>query len=134
VSLYPLQFTHLSGLLVKGGFIAVSPHTPPPLTRKGSYNGTRCANPFKKQANLHKGAAGSAKISVFFASVLKPTRQPIEVLKITSSSYDGTSSDLGEEDWVDIPSLPLQPHLSMTPVPGTPASDVAELQSSKTFL
>ena len=99
---------------------------PPPLTSKGSYNGTSCANIFKKQATLCKAPAGSAKISGFFASVSKPTKQPTEVLEIKSSSSEGTSSDSGEEDWADIPSLPLELHLSVTPVPGTPVSDMAE--------
>jgi hypothetical protein len=98
---------------------------PPPLTSKGSYNGTSRANIFKKQATLRKAAAGSAKISGFFAPVPKPTRQPIEVLEIESSSSECTS-DSGEEDWVDIPSLPLEPHSAVTPVPGT---DVAEQPS-----
>jgi hypothetical protein len=102
---------------------------PPPLTSKGSYHGTSRANIFKKQATLRKAAAGSAKISGFFASVPKLTRQPIEVLEIESSSSEGTSSDSGEEDWVDIPNLPLEPHSSITPVPSTPVSETAELPS-----
>ncbi|KAI0246235.1 hypothetical protein BJV78DRAFT_1286618 [Lactifluus subvellereus] len=114
---------------------------PPPLTHKGSYTGTSHANIFKKQATLCRAAAGSAKIDGFFALVLKPTRQPIEVLIIESSSEssesEGTPSDSGEEGWVNIPtgSLPLEPQLLLhspaTPVPGTPGpvqvSDVAEL-------
>jgi hypothetical protein len=102
---------------------------PPPLTSKGSYSGTSRANILKKQATLRKAAAGSAKISGFFASVPMPTRQPIEVLEIESSSSEGSSSDSEEEDWVDIPSLPLEPHSSVTPVPGTLVSDTAELLS-----
>jgi len=51
-----------------------------------------------------------AKILGFFALVPKPTRQPIEVLKIESSSSECTSSDSGEENWVDTPRLPLEPH------------------------
>ena len=102
---------------------------PPPLTSKGSYHGTSRANIFKKQATLRKAAAGSAKISGFFASVPKLTRQPIEVLEIESSSSEGTSSDSGEENWVDIPNLPLEPHSSITPVPSTPVSEMAELPS-----
>src|SRR5258705_4924783 len=102
---------------------------PPPLTSKGSYNGTSRANIFKKQAILRKAAAGSAKISEFFASVPKPTRQPIEVLEIEISSSEGTSSDPGEEDWVDIPNLPLELYSLVTPAPSTPVSDTAELLS-----
>jgi hypothetical protein len=55
---------------------------PPLLSSKGNYNGTSHANIYKKQATLRKAAAGSAKISGFFISILKPGRQPIEVLKI----------------------------------------------------
>ena len=62
---------------------------PPPLSSKGNYNGTSCANIYKKQATLCKAVAGSAKISGFFTSILKPTRQPIEVLEIESSSSEG---------------------------------------------
>jgi hypothetical protein len=51
------------------------------------------------------------------------------VLEIESSSSEGSSSDSEEEGWVDIPSLPLELHSSITPVPGTPVSDVAELLS-----
>ncbi|KAF8494678.1 hypothetical protein F5888DRAFT_1846203 [Russula emetica] len=98
---------------------------PPPLTSKGSYGGTSHANTFKKQATLRKAAAGSAKISGFFTSVLKPTglEHPIEVLKIESSSSEGTSSDSGDEEWVDIPNE--EPHLSVTPASDTSDSDVA---------
>jgi len=39
---------------------------PPPLTIKGHYNSTSHASLSNQQANLCKGAAGSAKISVFF--------------------------------------------------------------------
>jgi len=53
----------------------------------------------------------------FFASVPKLTRQPIEVLKIESSSSECTSSDSWEEDWVDIPSLPLEPHPAVAEQP-----------------
>ena len=99
---------------------------PPPLSSKGNYNGTSRANIYKKQATLRKAAAGSAKISGFFTSIPKPTRQPMEVLEIESSSSEDTSSDSGENDGIDIPSIPLELH---TPVPSIPVSDVAELLS-----
>ena len=89
---------------------------PPPLSNKGNYNGTSRANIYKKQATLCKAAAGLAKISRFFISIPKPSKQPIEVLKIESSSSEDTSSDSGDKDGIDIPSIPLELH---TPVPST---------------
>ena len=81
-----------------------------------------------------QGSCWISQDECFFASVPKLTRQPIEVLEITSSSSEGTSSDLGEKNWVDIPGLATELHLSMTPIPGTPGSDVAEWQSDNSFL
>ena len=74
---------------------------PPPLSSKGNYNGTSCANIYKKQAALHKAAAGLAKISGFFTSIPKPTRPPMEVFEIKSSSSEDTSSNSGEKDGID---------------------------------
>ena len=99
---------------------------PPLLSSKGNYNGTSHANIYKKQATLRKAAAGLAKISGFFTSIQKPTRQPIEVLEIKSSSSEDTSLDSGKKDGIDISSIPLEPH---SPIPSTPVFDVAELLS-----
>ena len=69
---------------------------PPLLSSKGNYNGTSHANIYKKQATLRKAAAGLAKISGFFTSIGKPTRQPIEVLEIKSSSSEDTLQTLAK--------------------------------------
>lgn len=97
---------------------------PPPLKSKGTYSGTSRANVYKKQAKLQKAAAGSAKISGFFMPLSKPTKEPVEVVEIGSSSSEEPSSD-SDEEWVDIPSIPESHSTPATPAPDTPVSDIA---------
>ena len=42
-------------------------------------DGTSQANICKNQEKLHSAAAGSAKITGFFTSIPKPTKQPVNV-------------------------------------------------------
>ena len=97
---------------------------PPPLKSKGTYSGTSRANIYKTQAKLRKAAVGSAQISGFFMRVPKPTREPVEVLEIGSSSSEESLSD-SEEEWVDIPSIPESHSTPATPASNTPIFDIA---------
>ena len=106
---------------------------PPPLTSKGSYTSTSRATLYRKEAALRKAAAGSAKISDFFMHTPKdrnPTAKPAEVLEVSSSSEieDEESPSDSDEDWVDIPDIPVSsPHV-VAPVPNTPDSDMARTE------
>ena len=84
---------------------------PPPLMSKGSYTSTSCTTLYRKEATLHKAAAGSAKISNFFTHAPKDQNLTAKPTKVPKIEDEDSLSD-SDEDWDDIPNFPASsPHV-----------------------